>query len=183
MPRMPGCSASHSISATDALDAVGDRHQRDATVPFGAAAAHFGQEAVVGARAGEGQLGVGDGARREAGAEGRRGHARDGVGIGEHDLRRDAVGVELLVALVDVPGAAQPFLVVGLPTHDVVVIHLEQLVAVGVPLGQVLVELRVVGRVEIGPVALRRQSGVGVGGDDQVAVVAHRFAPSTERSS
>ena len=138
----------------------------------------------MGPRAGEGQLGVGDGARREAGAEWRGRHARDGVGVGEHDLRRDAVGIELLVALVDVPGASQPFLVVGLPPHDVVVIHLEQLVPVGVPLGQVLVELGVVGRVEVRPVALGGQAGVGVGGDDQVAVVAHRFAaPSTERSS
>ena len=133
---------------------MGDGHQRDAAVALGTAAAHLGQEAVVRPRSGEGQLGVGDGAGREPGAEGRRGHAGDGVGVGEHDLGRDAVGVELLVALVDVPGAAQALLVVGLPAHDVVVIHLEQLVAVGVPLGQVLVELRVVRRVEVGPVAL-----------------------------
>ena len=165
-----------------ALDAMGDGHQRDAAVAFRAAAAHLGQEAVVGPRPGEGQLGVGDGSGREPGAEGRRGHARDGVGVGEHDLGGHAVGVELLVALVDVPGAAQALLVVGLPPHDVVVIHLQLLVAVGVALGQVLVELTVVGRVEVGPVALAGQAGMGVGGDDQVAV-AHRFAPSTERSS
>ena len=55
---------------------------------------------------------------------------------------------------VDVPGAAEALLVVGLPPHDVVVIHLQQLVAVGLALGQVLVELRVVPLLEIGPVAL-----------------------------
>ena len=157
--------------------------ERDAAVALRAAAAHFGQEAVVRPCAGEGQLGVGDGARRQPGAERWRGHARDGVGVGEHDLGGDAVGVELLVPLVDVPGAAEALLVVGLPAHDVVVIHLEQLVAVGVPLGQVVVELRVVGRVEVGTVALGGQAGMGVGRNDQVAVVAHRFAPSTERSS
>ena len=67
-------------------------------------------------RAREGELGVGDGARREPGAERRRLHAGDGVGVGEHDLGRDAVGVELLVALVGVPGAAQALLVVASPS-------------------------------------------------------------------
>ena len=98
----------------------------------------------MGAGPGEGQLGIGDLARRQSGAEGRRGHARDGVGVGEHDLGGHAVGIEFLVALLDVPGAAQAFLVFGLPPHDVVVIHLQCLVAVGLALGQVLVELSVV---------------------------------------
>ena len=169
IPRMPGCSASHSISATERSTpwVMGT----SAMPPWrsGLRAAHLGQEPVVRPGAGEGELGVGDGAGREPGPEGRRGHAGDGVGVGEHDLGRDAVGIELLVALLDVPGAAQPLLVVRLPPHDVVVIHLELLVPVGVALGQVLVELPVVLRVEVGPVPLAVQPGVGVGRDDRVA--------------
>ena len=109
---------------------------------LGAAGAHLGQEAVVGPGAGEGKFGVGDLPGAETGPEGWRGHAGDGVGVGEHDLGGHAVRVELLVALLDVPGAAQALFVLGLPAHDVVVIHLERLVAVRVALGQVLVELR-----------------------------------------
>ena len=118
----------------------------------------------------------------QARPEGRRRHAGDGVGIGEHDLGGDTVSVELLVALFDVPGAAQTLFVLGLPPHDVVVIHLELLVAVGLALRKVLVELRVVRGVEVWPVLLTVQPGVGVGRNDRVAV-AHRFAPNTERSS
>ena len=156
--------------------------ERDAAVALRAAGAHLGQEAVVGPGAGEGQLGVGDLPRRETRAKGWRRHPGDGVRVGEHHLGRHAVRVKLLVALLHVPSPAQTFFVLGLPAHYVVVIHLQRLVALLVPLGQVLVELGVVGGVQVGPVPLGGQAGVRVGGDDDVAV-AHRFAPSTERSS
>ena len=182
IPRMPGCSASHSISATERSTPCVMGTERDAAVTLGAAGTHLGQEPVVGAGAGEGQLGIGDGAGGEAGPEGRRRHAGDGVGVGEHDLGGHAVGIELLVTLLDVPGAPQALFVVGLPAHDVVVIHAQQLVPVRMTLGQVLVELCVVGGVEVRAVVLAGQAGVGVGRDDHVAV-AHRFAPRTERSS
>ena len=107
IPRMPGWLGQPLDLRHRALDAVGDGHQCDATVALRAAGAHLGQEAVVGACAREGQLGVGDRPGREAGTEGRRGHAGDGVGVGEHDLGGHAVRVELLVALLDVPGAAR----------------------------------------------------------------------------
>ena len=47
MPRMPGCSASHSISATERSTLWVMGTERDAAVTLRAAAAHFGQEAVV----------------------------------------------------------------------------------------------------------------------------------------
>ena len=45
------------------------------------------------------------------GAERRRLHAGDRVGVGEDHLGRDAVGVHLLVALLGVVRAAQTFFV------------------------------------------------------------------------
>ena len=76
MPRMPGCSASHSISATE----------RSTPWVMGTSAMppwrsglrlHISARKRLWARgAGEGQLGVGDGARGEARAERGRGHAR-----------------------------------------------------------------------------------------------------------
>ena len=63
----------------------------------------------------------------EAGAERRRRHAGDGVGVGEHHLSGHAVGVEFLVALVGIPRAPQALFVLGLPPHDVVVVHLQRL--------------------------------------------------------
>ena len=104
------------------------------------------------------------------GAERRRLHAGDGVGVGEHDLAGDAVGVELLVALLGVEGAAEALLVVALPVHDVVVIELQRLLAAGVTLGEEVVERAEVPGVEVRPVLLARQPGVAVGRDDQVAL-------------
>ena len=52
----------------------------------------------------------------------------------------DAVGVELLVALLGVEGAAEALGVLGLPAHDVVVVQLQGLVAAGLALGQEVVE-------------------------------------------
>ena len=95
------------------------------------------------ARARERELGIFDHAGRQAGAERRRLHAGDRVGVGEDHLGGDAVGVHLLVALLGVERAAEPFLVVGLPVRDVVVVELHLLVAAGLPLGEELVERRV----------------------------------------
>ena len=141
-PRMPGCSASHSISATDRSTpwVIGT----SAMPPWRSGlrlhiSARKRLWARAPAKASSGSVIAPGG---EAGAERRRGHAGDGVGVGEHDLGGHTVGVELLVALFDVPRAAQAFFVLGLPPHDVVVVHLQGLVAVGLALGQVLVELR-----------------------------------------
>ena len=71
IPRMPGLLGQPLDLGHRALDAVRDGDERDAAVPLGAAGAHLGQEAVVGPRAGEGELGVGDRAGGQAGAEGR----------------------------------------------------------------------------------------------------------------
>ena len=114
--------------------------------------------------------GILDGAGRQPGTEGRRLHPGDGVGVGEHHLAGDAVGVELLVALLGVEGAAEALLVVALPVHDVVVIELQRLFTVGVALGEEVVERAQVLGVEVRPVLLARQPGVAVGRDDQVAL-------------
>ena len=107
MPRMPGLSASHSISATDAVDVVADRHEADAGAPLRARRAQVDEEAVVRAGARERELGVLDRPGRQAGAERRRLHPGDRVGVREDHLGRDAVGVHLLVALLGVERAAQ----------------------------------------------------------------------------
>ena len=70
------------------------------------------------------------------GAERRRLHAGDRVGVGEDHLGRDSVGVHLLVALLGVVRAAQAFFVRGLPVGDVVVVQHHLLVAVRLPLGE-----------------------------------------------
>ena len=138
----------------------------------------------MGARAGERELGILDHPGRQPGAERRRLHPGDRVGVGEDHLGGHAVGVHLLVALLGVERAAQPFFVLGLPVRDVVVVELHLLVAVGLALGEELVERRVVPLVEVRPVLLARQPGVRVGRDDDVAVAHHQsFFPSTERSS
>ena len=135
--------------------------------------------------AGKRELGIFDHPRRQPGAERRRLHAGDRVGVGEDHLGGDAVGVHLLVALLGVERAPQPFFVLGLPVRDVVVVELHLLIAVRLALGKELVERRVVPAVEIRPVLLARQACVRVGRDDEVAVV-HRSQsrfPSTDRSS
>ena len=148
----------------------------------------------MGVRSGEGQLGVLDGPGEQARAERRRGLTGDGVGVGEEHVGGHPVGVELLVPDDRVVGALQALFVVGLPAHDVVVVEGQRLLAVGGPLGQVLLEGREVPAVEVGAVVLAGQAGMPVGRDDDVAVarrggdvvgrgLAHRFAPSTLRSS
>src|SRR5205823_4881845 len=100
------------------------------------------------------------------------------------DLGGHAVGVHLLVALRGVERTAQPFLVLGFPVRDVVVVQPHLLVAVRVTFREVLVERRVIARIEIRPIVLAREARVRIGGDDDV-VVAHRASrlPSTDRSS
>ena len=161
-----------------------DRDEADPGPAFGALGAQVDEEAIVRTRAREREFGVFDLARREPGAERRRLHTGDRVGIGEDDLGRDTVGVHFLVALCRVVRAAQPFFVRGLPVGDVVVVQHHLLVTVRLPLGEELVERVEVTRVEVRPVVLTREPRVRVGGDDRVAV-AHdlSFAPSTDRSS
>ena len=124
IPRMPGLSASHSISATARSMSwqIGTRP----TPPrrFGTRRAQLDEKAVVRARAGERELGIFDHARREPGTERRRLHAGDRVGVGEDHLGGDAVGVHLLVALLGVERAAQAFFVRRSPSRDVVVVQL-----------------------------------------------------------
>ena len=85
--------------------------------------------------------------------------------------------------------AFQAFFVVLLPPHDVVVVELEGLLATSHPLREVGVEGGVVLGVEVFAIFLAGQTGMTVRRDDQVAIgatrrdVAHRFAPSTDRSS
>ena len=130
IPRMPGLPASHSISATARSTSWHDRHEPDAAAPLGARRAQLDEEPVVRTRARERELGILDHPRRQAGAERRRLHAGDRVGVGEDHLGGDAVGVHLLVALLGVERAAQPFFVRRSPSRDVVVVELHLLVAV-----------------------------------------------------
>ena len=125
------------------------------------------------ARARERELGIFDHSGRQPRAERRRLHPGDRIGVGEDHLGGDAVGVHLLVALLRVERAAQPFFVLGLPVRDVVVVELHLLVAVGLPFGEEVVEGGVVPHVEIRPVLVAGQPRVRVGGDDEVPAV-HR---------
>ena len=135
--------------------------------------------------AGERELGVVDLTRRQAGAERRRLHTGDCVGVGEDHFGRHAVGVHLLVALLGVERAAKTFFVLGLPVRDVVVVELHLQVAIGLALVEVRVELRVVPLLQVRPVLLAREARVRVGRDDRVAVVGFHQSPfpSTDRSS
>jgi hypothetical protein len=104
------------------VDVVQDRDDRHAGAPRRAVGAQLGEPAVVGARPGHPQLGVVLTPGTEARAE-RRGRAgRDRVGVGEDDLARDAVGVELLVASGRVP-PLQPLFVLALPLGELLVAH------------------------------------------------------------
>ena len=107
IPRMPGLSASHSISATERSTSWQIGTRPTPAAPRRARRAQLDEEAVVRAGARERELGVLDHPGREAGAERRRLHAGDRVGVREDHLGRDAVGVHLLVALLGVERAAQ----------------------------------------------------------------------------
>ena len=111
-PRCRACSASHSISATAALDVVGDRHERRRRRAARGLVAHSSTRNRLCARApANASSGSSIVPGRQARAERRRLHAGDRVGVGEDHLGGDAVGVHLLVALLGVERAAQPFFV------------------------------------------------------------------------
>ena len=167
------------------VDVVGDRDERHAGASFRAVRAQLDEEPVVRTRARERELGVRDLGGRQARAERRRRTAGDRVGVREHHLARDAVGVELLVALGRVERAAQTFGVLLFPLRDVVVAVGHALVTDRVPLGHVRVERVVVLAVEVRAVLLARKARVAVRRDDQVPIgrVHDAYFPSTERSS
>ncbi len=161
----------------DPVHLTGDGQQGHAAVAFGVPGDEVGEPAVVGLRAGHAQLGVLVAGEAEADPEGGCGAAVHGVRVGEDDLGRHPVAVELLEPLGAVPAAPEALLVVVEPlVGEGLVAYAEagHLLAAAVAAGQEVVELAVVAAVEIGPVLLGGQSGVAVGGDDQVRVVSHR---------
>ena len=147
------------------------RYRRDAEVPRRILRAQLGEPAVVGARAGPLQLGHDVlGRQAQAGTEGRRVHLGDAVG--EDDLPGDAVAVEHADALGVVPGAGELLLDALAP---LVVDFLDQEGLLGrldlLHLQRVrVVEGLAVLRIEVIAIALARQAGVAVGGNDDVAV-------------
>ena len=167
-PRMPGLSASHSISAT----------ARVMSWQIGTSAMPPRRSGLVAQRSTRKRLWARAPANASSGSSivpadrpapnGGDSMPGDRVGVGEDHLGRDAVGVELLVALLGVVRAAETFLVRRLPVGDVVVVQLHLLVALRVPLGEVGVERVGVRGVEVRPVVLARQPGVRVGRDDRV---------------
>ena len=103
------------ISATRRVDVVEDGDDRDPGAARRTVGAQLGKPPVVRLRARHQQLGVAVTALTESGTERCRRARGDGVGVGEDDLTRDAVGIELLVAPGRVPAAAEAFLVLALP--------------------------------------------------------------------
>ena len=128
--------------------------------------------------AGQTELGVEITGESETGTEGHGGAALDRVGIGVDDLAGHTVGVEGLVALDGVPATGQLLIVILEPLLRVLVVAdtesvrcLDELML----LGEEVVELGAILRLQIGPVLGRGQPGVTVGGDDQIRVVVGEF--------
>lgn len=130
-------------------------------------------------RARHAELGVLVAGEAQAHPEGGRGLAVDGVRVGEDDLGGHAVAVEFLQPLSGVPAALEAFLVVVEPLLGEGLVADAQpggLRSAGVALAEELVELGVEAGIQVGPVLLRGEARVTVGGDDQVRVFGRVFS-------
>ena len=168
-----------------AVEVAEDRSHDQAGTPLRALRAELGRPAVVRTSAREEVLGVSRGDGVESRSERSAHRAGRGVGTGEHDLRGDAVVVELVVTLRGVPRTTHPDLVeavalVVLPEPlllELVVAHerrhpgrLAALVDQRLALGELELELVVVLRVEEVLVDRRVRAGVTVCRDDHVVL-------------
>ncbi len=150
------------------VDVVERQHQRDAAAALGRHLAELRQPAVMRPRPRPLQRRV-DAARRqaEARAEGRGVHLRDAVG--KDHLAGDPIAVEHLDPLVVIPGAGELGIAPASP-RLVDLLHEEHLLGLA-RVGDLDRQRRIEGfaelRIEILAIALGRQPGMTVRGDDE----------------
>ena len=154
------------------IHVMGSGHQRHPGTAHRFGGAELLQPAIMCSGPPEGQPGVGDHAGGQACAEGWGLLAGDSVAVGEDDLSGHAVGVQNRVADLRVVGALQAPLVLALPLGKKLGVYLLGDSALLVALSHVAVELLVEGGVQVRPVFLTLQPGVGVGRDNDVRLVA-----------